>query len=309
MPDPNRLELPAGYGFKVVPKGEWWQTKDSADFEEAFFDRLAIWEKPRQGHRYVLGVDVSDGLGLDRSVVDVLRVGTLTEPDEQVAQFVSSTIDPIDLAHIIDPIGRFYRDQTDDTPGLVAIECNNHGIATQAEIMRHIGYYNLFVWQYEDARDPRRRYSTKFGWYTTARTRPIILARYVKGINTIDPHTGFSDYRINSFLTQEELRDFQAPPGGALWQASAANGAHDDCIMAGAITVHVGQTLHFEDGEPLEDKRRRQHEEKKRKEELAEKHERRADFQNTDAGAWEMNDDVEDEVQRSPYDKEEAWPN
>lgn len=242
-------------------------------------DTLNVWESPRHDQLYILGVDVSDGIGLDRSVVDAFRVGTLTEPDEQVAQFVSSRIDPIDLAHVVDTVGRFYH--TEGTEALAAIECNNHGLATQAELQRHCGYSNFFVWQYEDARDPKGRYSRRLGWYTSVRTRPLILSRFVKGVSTFDPHTSLADARINSPITLEEMRSFQTE--GQLWEAEAGLGAHDDCIMSAAIAVHVAQTLHFEDREPLSDQRRRLSEEATRRKELAEHHADARDYQNTDS--------------------------
>ena len=34
--------------------------------------------------------------------VPVTRVGTLAEPEEQVAQYVSATVDPVDFAHVLD---------------------------------------------------------------------------------------------------------------------------------------------------------------------------------------------------------------
>ena len=272
------LVIPPGMGLRALPKHRW----QTSDLDE-LMDVLLLWQLPRKGQRYVMPADISGGVGLDRSVADVIRVGTLTEPDEQVAQFVTSKVDPIDFAGYLDVIGRFYQDE-DGSSALAAVETNNHGIATQGELQRHYGYDNFFIWQYEDTRDPRRRYSTKIGWSTTARTRPIILARLLKAIKTVDPRTGFPDYRINSLHTMAELRDFQTQ--GHLWEAEAAEGAHDDCVITSAIGVHVSQTLHFEDREPLEEQRRRHAEEKRRQEEAAAHLKSKRDYQNSDI-AWD----------------------
>lgn len=277
------LEIPPGYGFASVHRSLW------SDLQN-LYGKLLIWEPPLSTELYVLSADIGDGLGLDRSVCDITRVGTLARPEEQVAQFVSAEVDPIDFAAILDVIGRLYRG-SDNQEALAAIECNNHGLATQSELQRHLGYDNLFIWQYEDAADPQRRFSTRVGWYTTQRTRPIILTRYIKKVKSVDPNTGRADYQINSPFTLEELRDFQVPPGGAAWQAEAdptAEDAHDDCIMSGAIGVHVAQTLQFEGGETLADTRKRKEEERARQSREEERLKRKRDWINTDASTDEM---------------------
>jgi len=47
--------------------------------------QLQIWEPPRKHHRYILGVDVADGIGQDRSVCDVFRMGTIEEGMKRLA--------------------------------------------------------------------------------------------------------------------------------------------------------------------------------------------------------------------------------
>ena len=281
MPSPpsDLVTLPAGYGLRSLSAAE---RLELGDFLE---DYLLVWEVPRRGHRYVVGVDVSDGINLDRSVIDVTRVATIEEPDEQVAQFVTSQIDPVDLAYYIDVIGRFYCDD-DKFEALVAIEVNNHGLATQAELARHCGYQHFFVWQYEDKRNPANRYSSNIGWYTSSRTRGIILTRFRRAITALDPLTGQPDYQINSPFTMEELKDFQTD--GALVEAAASAGATDDCIMAAAISVHVAQTLYLETSEPLAEARHRLAAERLRAQTLAAHLAMRRDYINTDASVGEM---------------------
>lgn len=273
------LELPQGYGLRLLKQ----TSRELSDL----MGKLLVWEAPRKGFRYVAGVDVSGGLGLDRSVIDVTRVGTIELGEEQVAQFVADDIDPVVLASYIDAIGRFYKWSEEELPAMVAIECNGMGIATQAQLLQHYGYDHLFIWRHEDAINPKSRFTRSYGWYTTPRSRPIILARYVKAVTTWDERTGLPDYRINSPFTLEELRDFQSD--GPLWRAEAGPGSHDDCIMAGAIGIHVSQTLQLEEGEPLPDRRRRISEERLRKEKYAALHgHEKPDFINTDCTAEEM---------------------
>lgn len=254
------LRIPPGYGMRVL-KLEERQSLMAEDDHQGLFDRLLVWEPPRKGFLYVISVDVSNGIGLDNSVIEVTRCGTLREGDEQVAQFVSDHVEPDDLAQYIDPIGRLYTGR-DGLPALVAIECNGLGLGTQAHLQKHMGYPNLFIWQTLDARDMSKSFTTRYGWWTSQRSRPMILGEYYHAVKTVDPNSGWPDYRINSPHTIRELQSFVSP--GPLWMAEAADGAHDDCIMAGAIGVHVAKTLQESYRETVHDARKRLTEESAR---------------------------------------------
>lgn len=247
------LRIQPGYGMRVL-KAEERLRLLAEDDHAGLYDRLLVWEPPRKGFLYIVSVDVSNGVGLDNSVVDVTRVGTLREPDEQVAQFVTDHVEPDDLAPIIDPIGRLYTGR-DGLPAMVAIECNGLGLGTQSHLQKVIGYPNFFIWQTMDARDPSKAFTQRIGWWTSQRSRPMILNRYYHAIKTIDPTTGWPDYRVNSPHTVRELATFISP--GPLWMAAAADGGHDDCIMAGAIGVHVAATVQENYRETVHDARKR----------------------------------------------------
>jgi hypothetical protein len=279
LPDLD-LVVPEGYGlFRSMPR----------KFPEDLFDRLLIWEKPRPREcLYVASVDVGDGIGQDRSVVDITRVGTLLEPDEQVAQWVSAWTDPLGLAPVVDFIGKLYSGK-DGQEALCAIECNNHGLVTQAELTAHYGYTNMFVWEYLDAPDPSMGQSRRIGWYTTPRTRPLILSRYLKVLKTFDPNSNLPDYRVNSPLTLEELRSFQT--AGGIREAEAdptIENAHDDCIMAGAIGVWVSGRMQYSDSEPMDQARHRLTEQRQRQQAQDKNKEEARDYQNQDFTAEEV---------------------
>lgn len=293
------VQLLPGMGFQGIPHRVWKPLQ--ADYSsECFFDTLLVYEMPQRRAKYVVSADVSEGTGQDRSVIEVARVGNLERPPEQVAQFVSDTIDPTDLAYVLNAVGRLYSGY-DDREAMMAIECNGFGLQTQSELVRHMGYTNIFLWQYEDAATVQGRFSKKFGWWTSPRTRPIIVGRFVRAVKTFDPITGLPDYRINSPHTLLEMQSFQIPPDGMLWEATAGPGSHDDCIMAAAIAVHVEQTLYHESVEPLPEHRRRLAEEKARAGLLAQrKGLEPVDFINSDCTADEMHEGGYD-----PYDLEQ----
>ena len=301
------LRIPPGHGLKVLPALERAKrlNNDSLGEAPAPMDTLLVWEPPRKGFLYVLSADVSSGLELDNSVIDVTRCGTTREADEQVAQFVTNSIDETDLAHVIDAIGRFYTGR-DGQAALVAIECNGMGLAAQNELQKHIGYTNLYIWQYLDAVDGHQ-FTTKYGWYTNQRTRPLILQTYMHAVKTVDPNTGYPDYRINSPHTIHELSDFQSP--GPLWMAEAVDGAHDDCIMAGAIGVFVSRTMQQTRGETVHDARRRVNAEVARADKVAGLKQQAVTCQSTDVSFESMMGaefDAYGEPSINPYSDDEV---
>lgn len=272
------IEIPPGYGLQLLPAENYAE----ADLDE-LRDKLLIFEPPRRGFQYIMSCDVSDGIGVDNSSIDITRCPTLKEPAEQVAHFVSNQVGPLELAYILDPIGRFYKDD-DGNEALAAIETNASGISTQNELQAHLGYTNFYIWEYFDSADPRRRKSRRLGWYTSPRSRPIMLDHYFKAIHSVDPLTGQPDYIVNSPFTLEDMRNLITHT--TLRYAEAAPNKHDDCIISGAIGVIVAHFMNYAEREPLAEQRRRKGEEEMRKQLLAERHGQRRDFQNTDS-TWE----------------------
>lgn len=259
----DSFTLPAAYGFRRLGLEEIQARYDT-------LGTLVIWEppgrqfaegttRPRKGqYRYIMGVDVGDGIGKDRSVVDVHRMGTLEEPEEQVAQFVADDLPPSAFAFVVDAIGRLYTDY-DGYEALAAIEINNHGLSVQDTLQLHLGYTHFYRWEYLDAGDPKRRFTTRIGWSTTPATRPLLLDKLYTALTTIDPMTTATDLVVHSAILLAELADFQTE--GALWEAEAARGAHDDCVLACAIAHTVAWRLQGGEQEPLNERRARRHQE------------------------------------------------
>jgi len=246
----NAYPVPPGYGFRRLTPD---QLRALPSLRHSV---LAIWEypRPRGRRRYIMSVDVADGLGLDYSVIDVVREPTIEEPAEQVAQYVTNVVDAKNLAFICDAIGRFYPDE-DGIEALAAIETNNHGLSTQDTLQLHLGYGHFYVWEYADSASPDRRYSTKIGWVTSPRTRPLLLSAFHSAITTFDPITHAPDFILNSPITRGELRHFVTE--GTIGEAAAARGQHDDGVMAGAIGYYVAWRMAGGETEPIAERRRR----------------------------------------------------
>lgn len=68
---------------------------------------LKIWQLPENDRVYVMGVDTSEGVGLDSSVVQVLDITDLNRI-EQVACYENNRIDPTAFTEIVEQIAKMY---------------------------------------------------------------------------------------------------------------------------------------------------------------------------------------------------------
>jgi hypothetical protein len=216
----------------------------------------------------VAAVDVSDGLGADRSVIDIFRIPTILEPCEQVAQFITERRTPVELAYLIDALGRWYR-SADDLEALAMIECNNHGLSTQDTLQLHLGYGRFYVWEYYDAAQPAKRMSNKIGWVTTPRTRPLILVRLLDAVKAIDPLTNQPDLVLHSPWTLQDMQDFGTPTG-RIADGEAVAGRYDDAVMSAAIGIYGAWRMAGGEAIPIDERRRQQAADRKDREQKAE---------------------------------------
>lgn len=287
--------IPPGFGFHRLSLPELKE-------RQTLLGTVQIFELPRKGHRYVMGVDASDGLGKDRAAVEVLRVGTLTEPEEQVAQFLCDQTDAKTLAYVVDAIGHLYT-WPDGRAAMATIEINNHGMSTQDVLQLHLGYTHFYLWEVVDEADPGKRFTSRIGWQTTPKTRPMLLSAFRDAITNVDPLTGYSDLRVNSVFTIDELRDFQTQEG--LGQAEAGPGAHDDSLMALAVAHITAWRLMGGELEPLADRRKRRQEEELRRRSQGQIV--KADYRNSDATADDQRTAGTPTVEEVDSEHDELW--
>lgn len=185
---------------------------------------LRVWWLPEKGKKYVVGVDVSEGIEIesskgrepDFSVIDVFDV----EARKTVARW-RGYIDPDLLGGVIFAIGKFYND------ALVGVEVNNHGIATAASLKNNF-YRNLYM--RETAEDDQFQVrTTKFGWQTNKKTKPIMISELQRSIRE-------SDIIDLDIVFIREAMSYVKKDDGSM---AAQEGQHDDTVMAKAIALQM----------------------------------------------------------------------
>lgn len=173
---------------------------------------LQVWEEFVDGHLYVLGCDVAEGVRSDYSVIDVFDCNTKT----QVAQFRSNNIKPFKFGETIEQVAKLYYKAGRRWP-VVAVELNNHGHAVNGYLEHTARYPNLYQYKKDTV-----------GWHTNSITRPKMIDTFINGVEE-------EAFRINSMDTLGELLTL-VDNGGKI---EATDGEFDDTIISGAIAVQV----------------------------------------------------------------------
>ena len=118
---------------------------------------LEVWEEPKPGHRYVIGVDTAEGLPHgDNSVACVLDARS----GRQVAELVCKE-EPSAFARMVCALGRWYND------AFIVVERNKDGLAVLSRLDEDFLYPRLYV--HDD--------DQRFGWPNNAKTRPLLIAK------------------------------------------------------------------------------------------------------------------------------------
>lgn len=215
--------------------------------------KLFLWEMPEDNEEYGIGLDTSEGIGQDRSVMEVLRKGTYSRNDSFVAEFASPRMNSLDIFPYAFVLGCFFSTNSGGEDGesmlrrpRMVIECRWNGENVQLELQKR-GWPNFHKWT--------RYHKTKYdlskernlGWYSNAWSRPMMMDFFIKAIRD-----GYLE--VNSPYFVEELRHLEASEDSQ--DARAAYGYHDDRCMAGGIVYFSLHILEM-DGtmRPMRDRR------------------------------------------------------
>lgn len=200
------------------------------------FNKLFVWEKPTDNEEYGTGVDVSEGSGLDNSVIQVLRKGTIYKPDAFVAEFVSPDMNALDLWPFCMAIGSWYavKFQGQRKQPRQVIECATNGETTQFELKKR-GWTQFHVWVRTDRKRINVAGATRLGWFTNAWSRPMMMDWIVKAVTE-----GWVDMPSPSLVS--ELASLEKSPTETRFRMQASYGNNDDRVMAAAMVFF---SLHF----------------------------------------------------------------
>jgi hypothetical protein len=166
-----------------------------------------VWLKPMDERVYVVAVDSAGG-GEDGDFAAVQVIDQLT--GLQCAE-LQERLRPAELAKVAVELAKEYQG------ALIAVERNNHGAAVLAYVETSERYAKVY------------RQGSEAGWLTTAASKPEMTARL----------GSLLEKRPEMFKSKRLLGECRTFVGRERGKTGAANGAHDDLVMAMAIAQAV----------------------------------------------------------------------
>jgi len=201
-------------------------------------DKIYIWEWPEDGHIYGVGGDTADGIGKDRSVLEVLRKGTPYQTARQCAEFASDKLNALDLTPYAMALSALYSVRTTEDYGgfrrqcRTAIECKGKGDLTQLG-MRLDGWSNFHPWIRPDNKRLDVSHYHKIGIFTNEWFRQSIQEYLTKMLRDMEVELS-SPYLVN------EMQSLEADSVSQSFHT--AYGGHDDRVMSlGFIIISLYQ--------------------------------------------------------------------
>jgi hypothetical protein len=175
--------------------------------EQSDNGRMLVFLPEQPGKEYIIGVDPAGGGSEgDYAVAQVIERASGLQCAE-----LRGHLDRQELAARVAVLARRYNHAK------VAVERNNHG----SEVLGYLGLNYTDVWLYEQQKQA--------GWLTTAASRPRMLMNLAAVL-------GAAPQLFVSQRLLEECKTFVKRSDGN-W--AAANGAHDDTVMAMALAQIV----------------------------------------------------------------------
>ena len=180
---------------------------------------LTIYQPPTPNSLYILGVDVSEGVGKDSSVVYVVKVveGNEYIVPKVVAKYSSNQIPPVEFAKVVKTIGELYNN------ALINFEKNNPGLVLYSELIDKKLYNEHLIFnRYNPTLN--KFVKNEKGWRTTKSSKPYLLSTLKSFLITYKDILKLPISLLNEFLT------FYEPS------------YHDDEVMAYGLAI-VGYQL------------------------------------------------------------------
>lgn len=231
--------------YRGEVRGKGTEGKDALKNVKFFKEQngdLRIWEMPDNSFkhygRYIVAVDVGGrGAKADWSVIVVIDRWPRTEGkgDEIVAEWYGHIRHDL-LAWKMAQIATFYCD------ALLVVESNTfetRNVDTEGEhsayILDRIGqvYRNLYAREAAPESIRQGGRGRKWGFQTNMRTKPLIIDNLIRIVED-----GLYTEREKDTLT--EYRVYQRDNNGAM---NAADGYHDDRLMARAIGLYISENM------------------------------------------------------------------
>ena len=230
----------------VNPGGEKfeWMFVPMKPVPEEKFDPLGkflIFEEPKPGFDYSMGIDTGTGVGGDRSTTTCSRIGTDADQDIQVAEYASDDVSLDDIYIFNCALSALYSKYlVDHRHPKMCIEQRRKFGDRPYSIMRFgMGFtrWHMFGQGFDRKlrEDKRLGHNSKAGWFTNVWSRPMLLASFLGAVEN-------KWYVVRSRWLAEEMSGMeQKITESGQTRMDHESGEHDDRVFAAAMsyfTIH-----------------------------------------------------------------------
>ncbi len=234
------------YRWELIPllhdehQLEVWQRTNTEAFKEYANGKLIVFHPPLAGVDYSVGIDTSNGIGSDSTVISVTAIGQRGGPDTQVAEFRSQYVSHVEAYAFAMVTCAYYASLMDQVahrePLVAAEQLRSVGDTCQLQ-MRKMGYsrFHRFI-RYDKMRIDKGA-SNQLGWMTTGWSRPLLIGGFIHSLTN-----GW--YILNSPWTLHECAHFeQHLTSTGKPKPEHADGECDDGIFAAAISTFIAHDV------------------------------------------------------------------
>jgi len=202
---------------KAPVRGDLRYENGEVFFEEGQKGLIEVYNFPDDAHKYVIGADISEGIGNDRSSASTVNLETLTED----VVINTSKLDPSQFAIELWKLGHWCN------KALIAVEGNGPGLACIIPLRNGQGNYKSYrnLYYKEILDEQSKKLTKKFGWQTNAKSKPLMIDKLAELIR--EQLIG-----IPSEDTLRELSTFVIHEDGKM---GAVEGTNDDRVVSLAI--------------------------------------------------------------------------
>ena len=232
---------------------------------------LLMFEPPRKGARYIMGMDPTQGITgwsrslrvdgdhkVDNCAIEIFAVDEIKEDlftidekgdrvpdidpitrrqkvhyrDLQVAEW-AGPVDAVEAARIANLLGRIYAGDAEDQCELIFEAWPGPGLLTTQELLR-LNYSNLWHWEYIDSVAEETQ---RIGWRSTRESQKLLWYRARR-------HLMNKNVRIQSRFLLDEYANAEIDLDKM--RARAAYGFHDDRFMAANLCFWAGHAWTYD---------------------------------------------------------------
>lgn len=189
------------------------------EFIEQIDGLIEVYRFPDDTTKGAIGVDISEGIGNDRSSASFLNYETLTED----IVINTNKLDPSQFAAQLFMLGHWCN------KALIAVENNGPGLACIIPLRNGQGEYTTYknLYYKEILDEQSKKLTKKFGWHTDAKSKPLMIDKLAEVIR--EELIG-----IPCMDTIRELQTYVIEEDGKM---NAVEGCCDDRVIALAIAL------------------------------------------------------------------------